>query len=386
MRVLIAGAGVAGLTLAYWLEKNGHKPVIIEKSETIRTEGYMLDFTGTGWDVADRMGIIPELRKRAYPAENIVYKDENDKISAQISVHDLLSATGNEVNFAALNRRDLVLTLYEAVQDKVEICFSKTIDTIQQDDNSVKVTFSDDSQGEYDILVGCDGIHSKTRQLVFGDESQFTQHLGYQFAIFEVAPLKKDLQNSYHMHVEPDFQLGVYPTKADKWMIFSAFKVENNDIPTQSERVQAIKQRISHLKWYVPEILDSFHEGDYVFQDNITQIQMPCWYDRRVALIGDAAYCPTLVSGQGASMAMAGAYFLAESLQENDKPEKAFQMMDVRLRPHIEKIQQSARSFASTFIPKSRFRIAMTYLALKLSNISMFKSLIGKQFTVNSIL
>ena len=386
MKILIAGAGVAGLTFAYWLEKQGHTPVIIEKSATIRTEGYMIDFTGTGWDVADRMGIIPNIRERAYPAENIVYKNASDKVMAQISVQDLLVATGNPVNYAALNRRDLVLTLYEAIQDKVEVCFGKTIESITQGKDRVSVSFSDGSHGEYDMLVGCDGIHSKTRQLVFGDEAQFAHHSGYQFAIFEVPPLQQDLRNSYHMHVEPDFQLGIYPAQADKWMIFVAFKAENTDIPRQAERVQTIRQKIAHMGWHVPEILDSLHEGDYVFQDTITQIQMPEWSKGRVALIGDAAYCPTLVSGQGASMAMAGAYFLAEALAQCNNPEQACRMMDARLRPHIEKIQQSARNFASTFIPKSRFRIGVTYLALRLSNLPYFKGLIGKQFTVNSIL
>ena len=81
MRILISGAGVAGLTLAYWLEKHGHEPIIVEKSPDIRTEGYMIDFTGTGWDVAERMGLIPVIRERAYPAENVIYKNGQDKVT-----------------------------------------------------------------------------------------------------------------------------------------------------------------------------------------------------------------------------------------------------------------------------------------------------------------
>ncbi len=80
MRILISGAGVAGLTLAYWLEQAGHSATIVEKSSSIRTEGYMIDFTGTGWDVADRMGLIPEIRQNAYPTESVIYKDKTDKI------------------------------------------------------------------------------------------------------------------------------------------------------------------------------------------------------------------------------------------------------------------------------------------------------------------
>lgn len=386
MRILISGAGVAGLTLAYWLEQAGHEATIIEKSSSIRTEGYMIDFTGTGWDVADRMGLIPEIRQNAYPTESVIYKDKADKIVSQIGVKELLSGTKVEANFVAINRRDLVKILYTSVKDKVDICFGKTIQSINQDDNSVYVRFNDGSEVEYDLLIGCDGLHSHTRKLVFGEEGQFTKYLGYQFVIFQIPPLNYDLGESYHMHVEPNLQLGVFPTEADKWLIFASFANDTDTIPMQSDRVQAIRQQLAHLQWYVPEILDSLQASDYVFWDNITQIQMPKWFDNRVGLVGDSAYCPTLVSGQGASMAMAGAYFLAEALQETHSHQEAFQLMDARLRPHIEKIQASARNFAPTFIPKSQMRIMMINWVLRLSNISLFKRFVGKQFMVDSIL
>ena len=147
-----------------------------------------------------------------------------------------------------------------------------------------------------------------------------------------------------------------------------------------------MKERLADLGWYVPEILEKLNEGDYIFQDTITQIHMDRWYNGRVGIIGDAAYCPTLISGQGASMAMAGAYFLAEALEQCDTHEEAFQMMDQQLRPHINKIQASARNFASTFVPKSRFRMALVNTILRLSDLSIFRSMVGKQFTINSIL
>lgn len=386
MRVLISGAGIAGLTLAYWLEQAGHTAIIVEKSASIRTEGYMIDFTGTGWDVADRMGIIPSIRENAYSMDSVIYKDNLDNITAQISVKKLLSGTNVQANYAAINRRDLVNVLYQSVQDKVEICFDKTIETIAQNADCVQVSFNDNSQADYDLLIGCDGIHSHTRQLVFGDESQYTNYLGYQFAIFEIVPLEHELGQSYHMHVEPNLQLGIFPTQADKWLIFAAFANASATIPAPSQRADAIRQQLGNLTWYVPEILDQLQDDNYIFWDNITQIQMPHWVDNRVGLIGDAAYCPTLISGQGASMAMAGAYFLAHALQHNETHQQAFQMMDTRLRPHIDKIQASARKFAPTFIPKSNFRIAIINWALRLSSIPLFKNFVGKQFLVDSIL
>ena len=386
MRILISGAGPSGLTLAYWLEKYGHEAVIVEKFETIRTEGCMIDFTGTGWDVADRMGLIPTIRERAYSAEAIIYKDADDRVISQISVHDLFSKLDTKTGFAALNRRDLVLTLYESIREKVEIRLGTMIESIKQDSDRVVVQFCDGSMDNYDLLIGCDGIHSHTRKLVFGAEDQFTYHLGYQFAIFEITPLSQDLVGSYHMYVEPNMQVAVYPTTPDKWLVFVAFAHSDTQVPPVADRIRVLKERIGHLTWHVPKILDKLQDGDYIFWDNFTQIQMPVWYDNRVALIGDAAYCPTLVSGQGASMAMAGAYFLADALRHHDDYEVAFQMMNNGLRPHIEKIQKSARRFASTFIPKNKLRISLINFILRLSHISIFQGFIGKQFTVDSIL
>ena len=386
MRILIVGAGVAGLTLAYWLEKAGHEVIVVEKSATIRTQGYVLDFAGTGWDVADRMGLIPAIRQRALPTDSVIYKDANDHISARIPVKDILASTDIEPKYAALNRRDLVLTLYEAVKDNVEINFGKCVEHIRQDASAVTVSFDDGTRDTYDILVGCDGIHSQTRALVFGEERQFAHYLGYQFALFEMPPLAHDLGHSYHTHVEPQMQLGIYPIADDHWLFFAAFAQSDDTVPAPDQRVATLRQQLAHVKWYAPEILARLSDDTFIFWDNVTQIEMPRWYDNRVALIGDAAHCPTLVSGQGASMAMAGAYFLADALTKTGNHTEAFQTVDERLRPHIERIQKAARNFAPTFIPKSEFRIMLINLVLRLSALGPFRRVIGKQFVLESIL
>lgn len=73
MRVLISGGGVAGLTLAYWLHRYHIPVVVIEQAEHLRQDGYGLDFYGTGYDVAERMGILESLRQQQIPVESISY-------------------------------------------------------------------------------------------------------------------------------------------------------------------------------------------------------------------------------------------------------------------------------------------------------------------------
>ena len=73
MKVLIVGAGIAGPTLAYWLLKAGHEVTLVEHAPALRSGGYLIDFWGAGFDVAERMGIVPELRTHGY-----IFTDQPD--------------------------------------------------------------------------------------------------------------------------------------------------------------------------------------------------------------------------------------------------------------------------------------------------------------------
>ena len=73
MRILISGGGIAGLTLAYWLHQYAIPSVVIEQANEIRRDGYAIDFLGTGYDVASRMGLIERLAAQQVPFEALVY-------------------------------------------------------------------------------------------------------------------------------------------------------------------------------------------------------------------------------------------------------------------------------------------------------------------------
>ena len=386
MRVLIAGAGPAGLTLAYWLKRDGHTPILIEKAPDIRTAGYMIDFAGSGWDVANRMGVIPDLEAVDHTVKEMVFKDSSGRTTAVLPVTKLYRAWGFNKRYLGLDRRDLVETLYHAVGSDVEFRFDTTITAVCQSADAVTVTFADGKQESFDLLVGADGIHSSVRGLVFGSEAEFADYLGYYVAAFYSAPLIPNLPTKYLMHVEPGFQVGVLPLSPERWLSILIYKSEDQGYIPPAERLQIIKDRARGVGWLTADLLNSLPADTPIYLDTVTQIRMPSWSSNRVTLIGDAAYCMTLISGQGTSMAMAGAYFLAEELRQNADHHIALQRYEQRLRPYIEQKQKKARKFAPTFVPSSQRRITLTQWAIRLIDLPPITRLVSKQLNLKSII
>ncbi|MBX3082296.1 MAG: FAD-dependent monooxygenase [Anaerolineae bacterium] len=387
MNILIVGAGIGGLTLAYWLKQYGHTPTVVEKAPDIRTAGYMIDFAGSGWDVANRMGIIPHLQAKSLPISQLVYVDNQGHTTARLSMERLLQAANTRDRYLALNRRDLVITLYEAIQHDVPVHFATSISDVCQSDSKVAVRFSPSGEEQdFDIVVGADGIHSNVRRLAFGIEAEYARYLGYYVAVFP-APAQPDIiEPGYVLHLTPNCQFGVLAVDPDQWLIYVVFKHDDEGhIPPES-RLALLTSQLHQHGWLVSKVLDGLPPDTPIFMDTVTQIEMPVWSTNRVALIGDAAHCLTLISGQGAAMAMAGAYFLAEALHDAAEYRTAFDRYEARLRPHIERAQAKARRFAPNFIPSTDLRVALTTWAVRLMDIAPVAKLVGKQFSVESLL
>ena len=220
-RILISGAGVAGLTAAYWLKKYGFEPVIVEKSPHLREGGYMIDFWGLGFDVAEKMGILPDLKKAHYSIASLDYVDENNHRKGGMSVEKMRAA----VNYRHYNllRGNLARILYDLVKSTVEIKFDESIQSISQDQESVQVTLTDGETQPYDLLIGADGLHSNVRSLVFGNEEQFERYLGYYTSSFTIDNyLGADrIWRSYNT---PGKQIGIYSVAENKLASLFIFK------------------------------------------------------------------------------------------------------------------------------------------------------------------
>lgn len=384
MRVLICGGGIAGLTLAYWLHYNHIETVIIEQAESIRHDGYGLDFYGTGYDVAERMGILEQLRQQQMPFEKVGYVDATGKFLAHISIALMQKIMRNR--YMALMHWTLEDVLYEAITHTVEVRYGTTLTAIHANTDGVAVTFNDGTTATFDVLIGADGVHSQVRRLVFGADTLFQHYLGYYFASYHL-PDRYGIGHAWKNYVEPGRLASAYCSNHEGEIItFLMYKTANEGYIPHEQRLPQLQQAFKGMGWITSQLLQDVPDADAIFLDTMTQIQMPHWHQGRVVLVGDACGCPTSLSGQGASMAMGGAYVLAQALHENAHYETAFSRYEQQVRPHVEQRQKNARSLAGTFLPASKAELVMQRLLMKLLMRETFTGLLRSQFGAESFL
>ncbi len=381
--VLISGAGIAGLTLAYWLHHHGLQPTIVEQAPHLRPEGYAIDFAGSGWDVAERMQIISALRQQQITAPYFIFKDGGGRTLARLPTAVFQRAFQDKM--IQTMRPDLEAALYDTIRDTVPIRFGASVQQIEQTPEQVAVTFANGTQEAFDLVVGADGTHSNVRGLVFGDERQFARYLGYYFATFPV-PNLDHFEEGALICLEPNRQATVYPDHHGGYTALLVYHAPDAGHVAAAQRKPMLEAHYQGAGWVIPQMIASISDSTPIYLDTVTQICMPRWSDGRVTLVGDAAHCLTLISGQGASTAMGGAYILAEELGKTNDYRAAFAAYERRVRPFVEDKQRKARRFAKTFVPGSRLGVQLSYLTMRLMFTPLLARFIGKQFGFDSLL
>jgi 2-polyprenyl-6-methoxyphenol hydroxylase-like FAD-dependent oxidoreductase len=384
--ILISGAGISGFTLAYWLQKGGFSPTVIEKRPNLHDRGYMIDFYGSGFDVIEKMGLLERLKMKSdqYPVSKLEFVDRNGKPRAVLDVEKFRKLMDHK--YFPVMRGDLETVIFESVKNNVPIRFGTSINRLDVQPDGVQVELSDGTRGAYDLVIGADGIHSNVRRLLWGDESQFKRFLGFYVAC-SVIDNFFDPPDAFYGHFAPKAQATIYSIGNNKLAVFFAFKSEALNIRNREEQMEVLAKRFGNLGWIVPELIKGVEQAGNLFFDAVAQIQLDEWHKGRVALAGDACQCLTLLAGQGASMGMAGAYLLAEELHKADGDYKAaFPAYQQRLKPEIDRRQKEARGLAGSFVPENNFAIAMTHLFLKAMFLPGFGSVFKNQIGARSIL
>jgi 2-polyprenyl-6-methoxyphenol hydroxylase-like FAD-dependent oxidoreductase len=364
--VLIVGAGIAGPTLAYWLLRAGHQPTLVERAPELRGGGYVVDFWGAGFDVADRMGIVPELMRRGYHIGEVRQVDDDGERITSFDPESFVRGTGER--YVSISRSDLASVLYASLEGRVETLFGDTVRALDDDGSRVRVTFESGTTRAFDLVIGADGLHSQVRRLVFGPDEQFEEHLGITVAAFDVRGYRPRDELVAVMYTKVGYQVTRLAMRDDVTMFLFTFADDGRAVNDGVDAQQAaLRAHLADARWETPSILERMAEARTFYFDRVSQIRMASWTRGRVALLGDAAACVSLLAGQGSALAMVEAYVLAAELaRANADHVEAFARYEQRLAPFLLSKQRAAVGFAPAFAPRSRLQLFVRNSVMKL--------------------
>jgi len=350
--VLISGAGIAGPTLAFWLKAGGFEPVLVEHAPSLRRGGYVIDFWGTGYDIAERMGLLPAIHREGYRVRELRVVGDAGQRLAGFGVDVLHELTNGR--YVTLARSTLSRLLFEEIRDSVEVIFDDAIAGLEERGDHVQVTFERGGARTFDLVVGTDGLHSRVRALAFGPQQRFETSLGYGVAAFEVEGYRPREEDVYVMHGRPGRMLGRFTLHNDRTLFLFVFTADGALPDAPDNQKALLRRRYGDGAWEAPRILEALDGSRDLYFDRVSQIRMPRWSRGRLALVGDSAACVSLVAGQGSALAMTAAYVLAgELVRAPGDHATAFRRYEDSLRSWIELKQRGAERFAAAFAPRT---------------------------------
>ena len=351
--VLISGASIAGPSLAYWLNRCGFRPTVVEKAGTVRPGGYPIDLRGVAVEVIDRMGLLPSVRAADIATRRLTCVDSRGRRTARVELANLRGASHD----VELPRGRLASLLYDATRDAVEYLFNDSIGSLEQTDDGVRVTFRSGAQRTFGLVVGADGLNSNVRGLTFGAEAQFHRYLGYYFVGFSVDN-DFGLESEIVMYNRPGRMAALYAVRNQRRpnaLLVFAVKERIDRRLSVDEQFELVERAFAGDGWEVPRLLAAMRTADDLFFDSVSQIRMSSWTKGRVTLVGDAGYAPSFLSGQGSSLAVVGAYQLAAALAAAGGDHRmAFPAYERSMRHFVEQNQQLALKASGMMIPKTR--------------------------------
>lgn len=364
--ILISGASIAGPALAYWLHRYGFDVTVVEKAGALRGGGYPIDIRGTALEVVRRMGLLPPLREAHVETQKITFLNADGSLIT--SVRPEVIVGGIEGRDLEVRRGDLAEVLHDAVRDNTEFLFDDSIDTLDQHDAGVDVTFRSGARRTFDLVVAADGLHSHTRSLVFGPEERFHHYLGYCFAGFT---LRNDLGLSHEgvLWNNPPRAAALYAVGAGD-ELFGFLNFARPEPPFDAFRNPAAQRDLvasvfADDQWHIPRLVDAMRTADDLFFDVVSQIHMPRWSSGRVALVGDAAYAPSFLTGQGSSLALVGAYMLAGELATQADHTAAFTAYERNTREFVTMNQATVTEGNASLFPSTPEALARRNDALR---------------------
>ncbi|MBA2727068.1 MAG: tetracycline destructase [Parachlamydiaceae bacterium] len=348
-KILVIGAGIAGPAVCYWLKRFGFSPTLIEKFPDLRKGGQALDLRGVAIDLIKRMDIYEKIYNLRTQLEIGRYVDAEGNTLHEEKGERFGFREGEDVEII---RGDLIEILMGAIEG-VPCYFNQLIDSIKQNEDGVRVYFKDGRNELYDLVIGADGIHSATRRMVFDEDEYKFVNLGGYFSIFSI-PNYLNLSNT-EVLCEANQKLASIASHKNSKMAQVAFMFRSqhavNNIRGENNQKQFLRDTYQDFSWEVPKMLELMSKSDDFYFDSVAQVKMESWTKGRVALLGDAGYCASPLSGQGNNLALVGAFIFAGELKKAEgNYNRAFNRYNELLRPFVEANQKLGAWVSESFL------------------------------------
>jgi len=359
-KVLVSGASIAGLATAYWLAKLGYQVTVVEQAAHPRLGGAAINVQGEALARAKQMGIYEQLKARQLPPSQLQFitADEGPESSVLPETAEPPAAGPEEIpaEEIEIERAELLTILLSALRGQVELLYSNRITGLAETTDALHVTFAHGAPRAFELVFGCDGLHSGVRQLWFGPEAAYSCFLQH-YASLTIVDRLLLAENTAQLYSTPGkgVLLNAYNGKTDIIFWFFSETELAYDYRNAAQQQAIVQQEFAGQGWRTPELLAAVAEAGISYFDKFSQIKLPAWAKGRVALVGDAGYCASPAAGIGASLALQGAAAVAEALATHAGDyRRAFSAYEQALRPFIEEVQATAATMLDAFfVPKT---------------------------------
>jgi 2-polyprenyl-6-methoxyphenol hydroxylase-like FAD-dependent oxidoreductase len=384
LKILICGGGLAGNPLAFWLTKQQHDVTVLERFPTLRLTGLQIDIRGHGVEVMKRMGLEQAFLSHAVQEQGLEFVNSSGTRKAYFPANKSGKGLQSFTTDHEIMRGDFCRIVYDAVRGRAKYVFGKTVQSFEQKGDVVEVLFSDGERDEFDLVVGADGQWSHTRNMMLGPGAPSpVNFLGLYIAYF-TAPLQQQKGEDYNgtIYVAPGQRiLFTRRHRPDQIQVYLMSQVRSkrmenarkNDV---DEEKAAFAEVFRGAGWKAEQILEWLKESDDFYCERLSTVKMPSWCDGCVALLGDAAYCPSAATGMGTTSAIVGAYVLAGEIGTHcggsgtkEALPSALKSYEQKFRPFMEQVQDgiTPESGYWTKIPTSPLGIAILNFLLGLA-------------------
>ncbi|QIS24418.1 FAD-dependent oxidoreductase [Nocardia terpenica] len=348
---MVAGASIAGPALAHWLRRWGAEVTVVERAPGLRPGGQAVDARGVTREVIRRMGLDAAVRAARTETAGAHIVDADGNVLETYRADD--DGGDGFISEIEILRGDLSRVLYDDTRDGVDYIFGDRIAELTQDPDGVDVVFASGDRRRFDLVVGADGLHSALRAMVFGPRERFVRHLGLVLAFYSV-PNEFGLDRWMIDYKESGRSAGLRPIRdATRVMAMFSFPARDFDVDYRDIEAQKslLRERMAGMGWMAPRILAHLDDSPDFYLDQVAQVVMDRWSRGRVALLGDAAFSSSPMSGQGTGLALVGAYLLAGELATAGwDPEAGFAGYEARMRSFVEANQEIGRLHARILV------------------------------------